>query len=60
MLNILYGIIAILIGIFMIWSTAKMSLTKSNYRANVLFKGYGAGIGFVIIGMVLIIKQILQ
>ncbi|SEG38398.1 hypothetical protein SAMN05421847_2139 [Halpernia humi] len=60
MLNILYGIGAILIGIYFIWSTSKMELTKSSYRSNVLFKGYGSAIGFIILGIVLIVRELLK
>ena len=57
MLNLLYGIIAILFGIYMVWSTAKMKPMKKYYNS-ILFKGYGSGIGFIIIGIVLIAKQL--
>ena len=58
--DILLGIGAILIGIYFTWSTAKMKLTKSSYRTNVLFKGYGSAIGFIILGLVLIGRKIFQ
>lgn len=59
MLNILYGIVAILFGVYMIWSTAKEPPVKS-YYTSIPGKGYAAGIGSIILGIVLILKELLK
>ena len=60
MLDILYGIIAILVGIYFIWSTAKKPAAVNSYYSSSRFKIYAGGIIFIMVGIVLIIKKILH
>ncbi len=57
MSDILFGITAIVFGIYMIWSTSKKPPIKP--LSSITFQGYTAGIIFIMIGIVLIIKKIL-
>jgi hypothetical protein len=59
MSDILFGIAAIVFGIYMIWSTSKQPPVESAF-SNIPFKGYMAGAGFITIGIILIIKKILE
>lgn len=52
--DILYGIVAIVFGVYMIWSTSKTPI-KSSF-SSITFQGYIAGIIFIMIGIVLIVK----
>lgn len=60
MLNILYGIIAILVGIYFIWSTARKTEPIKSYYSSARFKIYAGGIIFIMIGIVIIIKRLLH
>ena len=59
MSDILFGIAAIIFGIYMIRSTSKEPPVKSTY-SSIPFKGYAAGIIFIMIGLTLIIKKIIE
>ena len=60
MLDILYGIGAILIGIYFICSTAKKPPPVKSYYSSARFKVYAGGIIFILVGIVIFIKKLLH
>ena len=59
MSDILFGIAAIFFGIYMIWSTSKQPPVESAF-SSIPFKGYLEEIGFITIGVIMIVKKMLE
>lgn len=56
--KIIFSFLAIVVGIYIIWSTSKKPVIKPLF--SVTYGGYLSGISFIIIGIITILKVILK